>query len=138
MEHSPPLLTHAQKWDSLTNILCGFAGVRCDGLEDDADVLRQRLVQALAVPTVEEGDHRRTEHPTPSHPEMDWRKPSADELHLLDVAQLSLAQRVVVQLNGVGVFSVGGQVCAREGAQRLFSSNIYEGSKSVVDTLVAW
>lgn len=81
-------------------------------MEDDADVLRQRLVQALVVPTVAEEDgSRNDEQPTSQHSEMAWRKPSTDKLHLLDVAQLSLAQRVVVQLNGVGIFTVGGKVC---------------------------
>lgn len=81
-------------------------------MEDRADVLRQRLVQALVVPTAAQGSHRSDEQPTPPHPEMAWTKPSAAGLHLLDVAQLSLAQRVVVQLNGVGVFAVGGKVCS--------------------------
>ena len=96
-------------------ICCGFAGPRCERLEDGADVLRQRLVQALVVPTVANGDHRsdgQPKQPIPPYPEMAWTKSSADELHLLDVAQLSLAQRVVVQLNGVGVFAVGDKVCS--------------------------
>lgn len=98
---------------------CGFADLRCDRLEDDADVLRQRLVQALVVPTVAKGGHASDEQPALPHPEMAWKK-SSTEFHLLDVAQLSLAQRVVVQLNGVGVFAVGGKVCSGEGAQHLF------------------
>lgn len=44
--------------------------------------------------------------------------PSTETLHLVDVAQLSLAQRVLVQLNGVGVFAVGSQVGLLLGSQR--------------------
>lgn len=108
-----------------------FAGVQCDRIEDDADVLRQRLVQALVVPTtVAEGGHRNAE-PAPPDLEMAWRKPNTDEHHLLDVAQLSLAQRVVVQLNGVGVFTVGGQVCSGEGRAPISYVPAFTGFKSV-------
>ena len=92
-------------------MFCGFAGTRCDRVEDDTDVLRQRLVQALVVPESAKGGDRTDEQPIPPHYEMVRTKPRADELHLLDVAQLSLAQRVILQLNGVGVCAVGRKVC---------------------------
>lgn len=89
----------------------GVTGVRCDRFEDDADVLRQRLVQAL-VPAGVKDAHRSGGQPN-SHPEVPWMKPpSAEAPHLLDVAQLSLAQRVVVQLNAVGLVAGNSvQVC---------------------------
>lgn len=74
-------------------------------------------MQALVVPTVVKGGHKSDDQPTLPLPEVAWRKPSTDDLHLLDVAQLSLAQRVVVQLNGVGFFAVDGKVCSGECAQ---------------------
>lgn len=95
----------------LTNMYSGVAGVRCDRFEDDADVLRQRLVQAL-VPAGVEDAHRSDGQPNP-YPEVAWRNPaSTDASHLLDVAQLSIAQRVLVQLNAVGLIASDSvQVC---------------------------
>lgn len=85
-------------------------GAGCDRFEDDADVLRQRLVQALVAPVVMEGAQKCDEQRN-TQTERTSRKPSStDTVHLVDVAQLSLAQRVLVQLNGVGVFGVGYQV----------------------------
>ncbi len=84
-----------------------FIGVRCDRFEDGADILRQRLVQALVAPLTLEGGQKSDEQRN-AHTEGTSRKPpSTDTLHLMDVAQLSLAQRVLVQLNGVGVYAVG-------------------------------
>lgn len=74
-------------------------------------------MQALVVPTGAEIDRRSDEQPIRLHRDMAWRKPRTDELRFLDVAQLSLAQRVVVQLNGVGVFGVDDKV--RPGASGL-------------------
>eukprot|EP00903_Cladosiphon_okamuranus_P013908 g12936.t1 len=92
-------------------------GLGCERLEDDADVLRQRLVQALVVPSVAKGGQRSDKQPAPPHPEMAWKMSSTNELHLLEVAQLSLAQRVVVQLNSVGIFAVGGKAAPTSGGQ---------------------
>lgn len=80
------------------------AGVRCDRLEDDTDVLRQRLVQAL-VPAGVEDVNKSDGQPKPkTYAEIACRKSSStDASYLLDVAQLSLAQRVLVQLNAVGL-----------------------------------
>lgn len=95
------------------------AGVQYDRVEDDTDVLRQRLVQALE-PAGVEGAHKSGGQPKPKpYPEMAWRKsPSTDASYLLDVAQLSLTQRVLVQLNAVGLVTgdsvqVGGLVVKR-------------------------
>eukprot|EP00752_Nemacystus_decipiens_P009883 g8816.t1 len=112
--------------DGLAAKAAAEPGLRCDRLEDDADVLRQRLVQALVVPTSVMGD----EQPTPPHAEMAWTKTSADELHLLDVAQLTLAQRVVVQLNGVGVFAVGGKATPASGRHTPGSRKLVRSSSS--------
>lgn len=85
-----------------------ISGVQGDRFEDDADVLRQRLVQALVAPPAVDGGHIIDGQRNPQT-EGTWRKPPSTDTLQLDVAQLSLAQRVLVQLNGVGVFAVGGQ-----------------------------
>ncbi|CAM9655510.1 unnamed protein product [Ectocarpus sp. 4 AP-2014] len=78
-------------------------GVRGDRGEDNAEVLRQRLVRALVVPSVEKSVHTSDVRPT-SDVAAARRKPaSAGALDLLDVTQLNLAQRVLVQLHGVGL-----------------------------------
>lgn len=110
------------------NMKSGVAGVRCDRFEDDADVLRQRLVQAL-VPTEVQDAHKNDGQPNP-FPEMAWRKtPSTGAPHLLDVAQLNLAQRVLVQLNAVGLIAGDSsvQVCELDvkHVQELCASNMY-------------
>ncbi|CAM9202312.1 unnamed protein product [Hapterophycus canaliculatus] len=89
-------------------------GIRPDRLEDDADILRQRLVQALATPVVMESGLQSGMKPKPC-PEATRTTPSrTDAVHLLDVTQLSLAQRILVQLNYAGLTASSsnrGQLC---------------------------
>lgn len=86
------------------NTFARFTGNRCDHLKDDADVLRQRLVQALAAPAVVKD--LKSGMQSKSYPEATMRTPSGtDAVHLLDVTQLSHAQRVLVQLTCAGLLA---------------------------------
>lgn len=72
------------------------AGVQPDSSEDSADVFRKRLTSSLVVP-----DEAKQSKIDPA-----WRKPRVtDALQVLDVSQLSLEQRVLVQLKGIGLIS---------------------------------
>ncbi|CAN0237963.1 unnamed protein product, partial [Scytosiphon promiscuus] len=78
-------------------------GARIDSFGDDADVLRQRLVQALASPAVVKSDFK-SRMQSNSFGEATTKTPSrADAAHLLDVTHLTYAQRVLLQLNGAGL-----------------------------------
>lgn len=69
-----------------------------DTSEDSEDIFRKRLTSALVVP--DEAKQSKLE------PGLAWRKPRvSDALQILDVSQLSLEQRVRVQLNGIGLIS---------------------------------
>lgn len=72
-------------------------------MEDSAVVFRQRLLSALVIPGAVEGY---------SYSDFSLRRdlgmakrpaPTTENLHVLDVASLSLEQRVLVQLHGVGL-----------------------------------
>lgn len=70
--------------------------VQPDFSEDSSDVFRKRLTSSLVVP-----DEAKQSKLDPA-----WRKPRVtDALQVLDVSQLSLEQRVLVQLNGIGLIS---------------------------------
>lgn len=95
-------------------------GARCDGFESGQDVLRQRLVSALVVPgKAHSTAHRGKGDATPSKPDprLRWRRLGPDVPHILDVTKLSVEQRVLVQLNSVGLidstYTSDGQVRVR-------------------------
>lgn len=70
-------------------------------------MLKHRLTSALVVPGVAESGSRSNMQPKPD-PAMARRKPRGmDAVHVLDVTKLSLEQRVLVQLNGVGLIGRG-------------------------------
>lgn len=110
----------------LLHVICGVlapvvirceTGARCGGFENNPDVLRQRLVSALVVPgKVDSTAHRGESDATPTKPDpgLRWRRLGADAPRVLDVTNLSVEQRVLVQLNSVGLidsaFSNNGQV----------------------------
>ena len=81
------------------------AGVQPDFSEDSADVFRKRLASSLVVP-----DEAKQSKLDPAR-----RKPRVtDALQVLDVSQLSLEQRVLVQLNGIGLITSSSNVQVRD------------------------
>ncbi|CAN0272141.1 unnamed protein product [Ectocarpus fasciculatus] len=101
-------------------------GVRGDRVEDDAEVLRQRLVRALVVPAVAESVHIGDVRPKSDVTAARRKPPSTGALDLLDVTQLNLAQRVLVQLHGVGLIKNLGQVTSGNhvsGSRKLMRAN---------------
>ncbi|CAM9533568.1 unnamed protein product [Laminaria digitata] len=71
-------------------------GEQPDSSEDSEDVFRKRLTSSLVVP----------DETKQSKLASAWRKPRVtDALKVLDVSHLSLEQRVLVQLNGIGLLS---------------------------------
>ncbi|CAN0348549.1 unnamed protein product [Ectocarpus sp. 6 AP-2014] len=101
-------------------------GVRGDRGEDDAEVLRQRLVRALVVPSVEESVHTSDARSKPDVTAARRKPASAGALDLVDVTQLNLAQRVLVQLHGVGLIKNLGQATSGNhvsGSRKLIRAN---------------
>lgn len=97
-------------------VCCYVAGVPGDRVEEDAEVLRQRLVRALVVPAEEERVHISDVRPKADVTAARRKPASGGALDLLDVTQLNLAQRVLVQLHGVGLIKNLGQVRTVVGA----------------------
>lgn len=111
------LLLHVIRGVLAPVVNCCETGARCDSFESNPDVLRKRLVSALVVPgKVDSTAHRGEGAATPIKPDpgLRWRRLGADAPRVLDVANLSVEQRVLVQLNSVGLidstFSSHGQV----------------------------
>ncbi|CAN0464356.1 unnamed protein product [Ectocarpus sp. 12 AP-2014] len=103
-------------------------GVRGDRVEDDAEILRQRLVRALVVRSVEESVQTSDVRPKPDVTAARRKPASAGALDLLDVTQLNLAQRVLVQLHGVGLIKNLGQATSGNhvsGSRKLIRANAY-------------
>lgn len=82
-----------------------------DSSKDSEDIFRKRLTSALVVP--DEAKQSKLE------PGLARRKPRvSDGFQVLDVSRLSLEQRVLVQLNGIGLISSSSsnvQVCGLGG-----------------------
>lgn len=97
------------------------AGEQPDSSEDSADVFRKRLTSSLVVP-----DETKQSKLAPA-----WRKPRVtDTLKVLDVSQLSLEQRVLMQLNGIGLLSNSSSNVQVRGCRERFATLKFQNTST--------